>query len=377
MSQSSVDFVVVGAGIAGASAAYFLSDKGSVTILEAESQPGYHTTGRSAAFLSAAYGNAIIRALTTGSREFLSNPPDRFCEQPLLRKSGALYIAGPAQIESLERHVENVSKLPVTVTRESPDFAKQKLPALRTDLLSACIWEPGASEIDVNELLQGYLRGARQRGAKLVCNARVQEMRRKNGTWQIVTIAGEFVAPVVINAAGAWADEIGRIAGAKSVGLSPKRRTVCLFDPPAGMDISAWPLVVDIDERFYFKADAGKILLSPADETPVQPHDAYPEDIDVAIAVERFEQATTITVPRIDHSWAGLRSFVADKTPVVGFDKNLDGFFWLAGQGGYGIQTSPGMARCAGALILGDEIPADFVAMDVSSDALAPARFQK
>ncbi len=377
MPQSSVDFVVVGAGIAGASAAYFLSELGSVTILEAESQPGYHTTGRSAAFFSAAYGNEVIRALTAGSREFLSNPPDGFCEQPLLRKTGALYIAGPAQIESLDTHFENVSKLPLAVTRESPDFAKQKLPVLRADLLSACVWEPGASEIDVNELLQGYLRGARRGGAALVCNARVQKMGRKNGTWQVVTTAGKHVAPIVINAAGAWADEIAHMSGTNVVGLTPKRRTVCLFDPPAGVDISAWPLIVDIDERFYFKADAGKILLSPADETPVQPHDAYPEDIDVAIAVERFEQATTINVPRIDHSWAGLRSFVADQTPVVGFDKNLDGFFWLAGQGGYGIQTSSSMARCARSLLIGEGIPADLAAMGVNSDALAPARFQK
>lgn len=376
MRQTSFDIIVVGAGIAGASAAWFLSDESRVAILEAEAQPGYHTTGRSAAFFSQAYGNHVVRALTTSSRDFLCYPPVDFCDHPLLRESGALYVADADQVQTLKTHIANVSKLPVTVTRESPEFATRLSPVLRADRIHACAWEPGASEIDVNELLQAYLRGARKQGATLVCDARVRQMRFKDELWHVATAAGDFVAPIVINAAGAWADELAGLAGARRIGLIPKRRTVCLFDPPANVDIADWPLVVDIDERFYFKPDAGKILLSPADETPMQPHDVLPDDIDVAIAVERFERATTINVKRVDHSWAGLRSFVDDKTPVVGFDSDLDGFFWLAGQGGYGIQTSPGMAKCARSLIRSDQMPSDLRAMGVDRRALSPERFQ-
>ena len=376
MTREPYDFAIIGAGIAGASAAYELATRGSVLILEAESQPGYHTTGRSAAFFSEAYGKAVIRALTRGSRTFLESPPAGFCEHSLLVSSGAMFVGRDDQAQAIESYFEEISDLGESVSLSDGALAEKLVPVFRDGYVSQCIWEPDARAIDVNELLQAYLRCARTGGATLIKEARVTGLSRINECWNLVTGQGEFFAATLINAAGAWADKIGELAGANSIGLEPMRRTVCLFDPPAGQDISGWPLVIDIDEQFYFKPDAGKILLSPADETPMPPQDVHPDDLDIAIAVDRLEKATTLNVAKIDHRWAGLRSFVRDRSPVAGFDSAVDRFFWLAGQGGYGISTAPGMARCTAALCTGMGIPSDLRRLGITEDKLSPRRCQ-
>ncbi len=232
----------------------------------------------------------------------------------------------------------------------------------------------GALDIDVHALHQGYLRGARTQGAELVTNAEVTHLERRGERWVAVTPAGEFAAPIVVNAAGAWSDEIARMAGVRAVGLQPKRRTVAVVDPPPGVDIDAWPLVVDCEERWYFKPDAGRLLISPADETPVPPQDVRPEELDVAHAADRITRMTTLAIRHIRRSWAGLRSFVADRCPALGYATDTEGFFWLAGQGGYGIQTSHAMGLAAAALVLDGRLPDSLTAAGIDESELSPAR---
>lgn len=370
-----VDFVVVGAGIAGASVAHELASHASVVVLERESQPGYHSTGRSAALFTETYGNDVIRALVRGSREFLFSPPNGFTDVPLVAPRGVLLIASAKQRAAFER------------LRASPDIragtellttaqALERVPILQPESAVQAAYEPHAMDLDVNALLQGYLRGLRARGGAVICNAEPLALSHASGRWVVETRGGTYEAGVVVNAAGAWADEVARMVGAAPVGLEPKRRTAVLIDPPDGMDVDGWPLVLDVDESFYFKPDAGKLLLSPADETPSPPCDAQPDDLDVAIAVDRLEQATRFTVRRVGQRWAGLRSFVADRSPVAGFDPQVRGFFWLAGQGGYGIETAPALARVAAALALGHELPGDLQAGGLSQRALSVSRLR-
>jgi D-arginine dehydrogenase len=211
-------------------------------------------------------------------------------------------------------------------------------------------------------------------GGRIVTDAEVTGLARDGSGWRIATRAGEFAAPIVVNAAGAWCDEVAKLAGIAPIRLVPKRRTAITFDPPPAESLHSWPSLIDADEQFYFKPDAGRILASPADETPMPPCDVQPDELDIAILVDRLEQATTLQVKRIASKWAGLRSFVADKTLVAGFDREAPGFFWLSGQGGYGIQTSPTMARVAAGLIEGRGLPAELVDLGVSEAALAPGR---
>ena len=214
------------------------------------------------------------------------------------------------------------------------------------------------------------------RSGRLVTGARVQALTHADGVWTASTKAGAFAAPVVVNAAGAWCDEVATLAGAVQVGLVPKRRTAFTFDPSDGMDPGAWPATIDVDEQFYFRPDAGRILGSPADETPSRPCDAQPDEMDLALGAHRIEEATLLQVRRMVTKWAGLRSFVADKTPVVGFDHQAEGFFWLAGQGGYGIQTSPALGRAAAALIATGELPEDLKTSGLDKAMLAPERLR-
>ena len=231
-------------------------------------------------------------------------------------------------------------------------------------------------DIDVHALHQGYLKGLRRRGGEVAVEAQVTAMHRTAGEWRVESRAGSFSAPLVVNAAGAWADEIARLAGARPIGLVPKRRTVITLDGPEGLDLRAWPLAVTIDESFYFKPDSGRLLASPADETPSPPCDAQPEELDVAVTVERVESVTTLPVRRIAHKWAGLRSFAADKSLVIGPDPDAEGFVWLAGQGGYGIQTAPAAARTATALATGADLPEDVTALGLRAEDLAPGRLR-
>ena len=370
-----LDFLVIGAGIAGASAAYGLSARGRVAVLEREDQPGYHTTGRSAALFSETYGNATICALSKGSRRFFMDPPAGFAAHRLLGPRGALFVGRRDQLDTLDRAAQEARRLVESVRRIDGAEARALVPALRRDYVAGGLFEPEARDIDVHALHHGFLRGLAASGGRLVVGAEVLSLARSGDGWVAETPAGRFAAPVVVNAAGAWADEVARLAGARPVGLVPKRRTVITFDPPKGSSSDAWPLVAGIDEDFYFKPDAGRLLGSPADETPMPPCDVQPDELDIAIAVDRIQTAAALKISRVLRKWAGLRSFVVDKTPVVGFDPAAEGFFWLAGQGGTGIQSAPALGRVAAALATGGAIPSDLADLGVVESALSPRRF--
>lgn len=371
------DVIIIGAGIAGASAGYFLADSHRVVLLEREDQPGYHSTGRSAALFTETYGNAAVRALTRGARRFFEAPPGGFSSTPLIAPRGLLYIGRAEQQETLDRRCLELSRLTRDVRRLSGEAARALCPILRDGYVAGAVVEPHCMDIDVAALHHGFLAGVRARGGRVVVDAEVRSLARQDSQgWVAQTRQGAFSAPVVIDAAGAWADGVAALAGVRPLGLTPRRRTVVLLDVPDGTDPTAWPMVVDADEGFYFKPDAGRLLLSPADETPSPPCDARPEEIDIAIAVDRLEAATILRVGRVAHEWAGLRTFTADRTMVVGFEPGAEGFFWLAGQGGYGIQTAPSLGRIAAAMIAGCGLPEDLAELGIDEGMLAARRLR-
>jgi D-arginine dehydrogenase len=373
MKDEVFDIAVIGGGIAGAAAAANLAPHASVLVLERENQPGYHATGRSAALFSEIYGNASIRALTRASRAFLLEPPEGFAESALVSPRGALYVANGGQLETLDAFA-SLPDIAAGTRRVDAIEARALSPALREDYVAAGVYEPEAQDVDVHALHQGYLRWLRERGGKLVNDAGVTSLERVDDVWTIGTNAGAFHARVVINAAGAWADEIAGLTGAASIGIQPLRRTAFMVDAPAGSDSDHWPMTIDIDEEFYFKPDAGRLLLSPADETPSAPCDAFPEDLDIAIAVDHIEQATTLSITHVRQKWAGLRSFVADRSPVIGYDPRVADFFWIAALGGYGIQTAPAVGRLAAALVRRQAAPADLLQLGLEVSSIAPGR---
>lgn len=369
------DIAIIGGGIAGAAAAYALSARHRVVLLERESQCGYHTSGRSAALYIEIYGNEAVRALTVAGREFFLAPPDGFSEHPLLAPRGTIYVAPSWRRAELEAMHAEVRSLSANVRLIDAPEVLAACPALRPAIAGCGLLDPDAMDIDVHALHQGFLRGARQRGAQLVTDAGVDGLTRAGGRWLLRTRAGAFEAATVVNAAGAWADELARMAGAAPIGLAPLRRTAITFDPPAGVDIARWPGIVDIDETWYIKPEAGRLLGSPADETPSPPCDARPDEMDVAVCVDRIQSATTLEIRRLAARWAGLRSFAPDRTLVIGHDPVVGGFFWCAGQGGYGMQTAPGAALAVAALFDDRELPASMRALGLAAAALSPARF--
>jgi D-arginine dehydrogenase len=369
------DFIVIGAGIAGASIAAHLAESHVVVLIEREDRPGYHSTGRSAALFTEIYGNVPIRALTRASRKFLFEPPAGFAPGPLTRPRGCLYLATNAQLDALAQFAALPDVAPATRAISVAE-AHALCPILRDGYAAAALYEPASADIDVHALHQGYLRGFKRRDGRLLVNAPLEALERTAGGWRVRAGAETLSAPVVINAAGAWADQVAELAGIDPVGLTPRRRTAVLVDAPPGVEIAHWPFVNDIGEQFYFKPEAGSLFLSPADETPTEPCDVQPEEWDIAVAVERVESATTLDIRGLKARWAGLRTFAPDRTPVVGFAPRAEGFFWLAGQGGYGIQTAPALSRAAAALALGRPVPAE-LELDVSLDELSPARFDR
>lgn len=377
MHHMDYDFLIVGAGIAGASLAYELSRHAKVLLLEAEDVAGYHTTGRSAALFAPTYGGPEIRAITRASRAFFDAPPTGFCDQPLLGERGCLYPARADQLFGMELMADQIRGSGGDAAIINAEEARTFVPLLRKEYVAAALLDRDAMDIDVNALHQGFLRGAKAAGTNLVASARVLSATYRNGKWTLVTQLGSFSAAVVVNTAGAWADEFAILCGAQPVGLTPYRRTAMLVDVPREVSIRHWPAVIDIDEEFYFKPDAGKLLLSPADEIPDTPRDVFPDQLDIAIGVDRVQTALDIEVHRISHSWAGLRTFVPDRNPVVGFDSELPAFFWCAGQGGYGIQTAPALARVAAALATNRALPEDVSHEGLRIDSLSPARFRQ
>ncbi len=339
------DFAIVGAGIAGASLAAGLAAHGRVVLLEAEDQPGYHSTGRSAAFWTESYGGPQVQPLTTASGPFLH-------AHGFLAPRGALTLARGNELAGLAAFAAEFRRLGVRVDDLDRAALEARLPGLRPEW-QAGAYEPDCCDIDVAGLHQHWLAAARQGGTQLWTRARLVAARYQGAQWQLTMADGRTArAQVLVNAAGAWADPVAELAGARPLGIQPYRRTVAqlrLADgPPADL-----PLVLGIDGLFYFKPEAGRLWLSPHDETPSLPCDAAPEELDVALAIDRFEQVVDWQVTRIEHRWAGLRSFAPDRLPVYGFDPELPGFFWFAGQGGFGIQTAPAAADLAQGLILG------------------------
>jgi D-arginine dehydrogenase len=372
------DFAIVGAGIAGVSAAYHLAPQARVVILEREHVAAYHTTGRSAALHSETYGSAEIRAITVASGRFYRKPPAGFTDHPLLTPRGALIAGRAEQQAATQKAAADYARLVPSVRWLDPVEALRRQPLLKPEAAAGGAIFEEAEDMDVAAIHGGFLKGARAAGAVLQLNAEVTHVDRKGRNWTIRLRDGESVtANTLVNASGAWADVLAGLAGAAPVGLVPKRRTAFTFDAPAGLDLTRLPMAIDFDETWYIKPEVGQFLGSPADETPSPPCDAQPEEMDIAIAVERIETATTLSIRRIKNKWAGLRSFVADKNLVVGHDPKVEGFFWLAGQGGYGIQTGEAAGRLAASLALGKGRPSDIAALGVSEAALSPARFTR
>ncbi|HEY1090942.1 MAG TPA: FAD-binding oxidoreductase [Burkholderiaceae bacterium] len=370
------DCIVIGAGIAGASLAAALAGQLKVTLLEAEAQAGYHSTGRSAALFAPIYGNAVIRALTRASRPFFDAPPAGMAiGAPLLRPRETLFLVGAGQ-QHLAEDFRAEPDIRAGTRELSVDATLARVPVLSRERIAGALLDPASADIEVDLLHQGFLRQARARGAKVCLGEALLGLERQGQGWLAHTATGSHCAPIIVNAAGAWADTVAQLAGLAPMGLQPLRRTAALIDVPGGLDCSAWPAVVTIDESHYFKPDAGLLLISPADETPSPPCDAQPEEWDVALAVDRFESLTGQTVRKVHHRWAGLRVFSPDRSPVVGYDPAVPGFFWCAGHGGYGIQTAPALARLAAAQLLGQVLPADLQALGISAAELSPTRFR-
>jgi len=370
------DILIIGGGIAGMSSAYFLAKAGkSVTVLEREDQPGYHSTGRSAALYSETYGPKIIRKMSTASRDFFLNPPAGFTENPILTPRGIIMYAGPGEEAELDALISEGRANGANFTELTPDALKEIVPILNTDLIAKGAHEPDAMDIDVHALHWGFIRQFKAVGGNLVIKADVSAIAKAGDNWQVTLANGDVHSgAILVNAAGAWADDIATKAGVKPLGIVPKRRTAVMVDAPDGMDIHGLPMVAALDESLYFKEDAGRLLVSPADKTPTEPHDVQPEELDIAIAIDRLMTATSVVVRRPGESWAGLRSFFADGDPVSSFDPQDDSFYWLAGQGGYGIQTAPAMGEYAASLICGNGIPAHMEKLGVSEDALSASR---
>ena len=372
-----LDYIVIGAGIAGASVAWELAGNARVLLLERESQPGYHTTGRSAALYMATYGTPNICALTRASRAFYDAPPPEFGDAPILSPRGVVHVAGPGQIDLLTQAQDTARAAGSPVQWLEHADLLALLPCLKPEAVAAGLSEPDAADIDVHALHQGYLRGLRQRGGQLLTQAEVTALQRQGDAWAVTLADGRVLqASSIVNAAGAWADVVAGLAGVPPIGLEPRRRTAFTFAVPEGMDASHWPAVIAVDESFYFKPDAGQLLGSPANADPTHPHDVVPEELDVATGIYQIEAMTQFQIRRPSHTWAGLRSFVPDGDLVIGWDNHVPGFFWLAAQGGYGIQSAAGAAWLARQLICREPLADALVREGVQVQGLSPARLR-
>ena len=378
MKHVAFDVIVVGAGIAGTSVAAELSKHSSVVLIERESHPAMHATGRSAATFIPSYraNNPALRLLTRASDNFLKSPPADFSEQALLKARGMLTLLNGVSPQASQRELERMNATLEHSIVELPVAAvKERIPALSDEWSSSGWWESDVHDIDVHALQQGYMRALAKNGGRFLSS---QDARPhwKKGAWHVPIDGDIFAAPIIVNAAGAWADEFAASANVKPLGLQPKRRTVILVAPPADHDVENWPLVAAYDGSFYFKPEAGMLLVSPVDEHESPPCDAQPDELDMAYASEFAMQALDgLVIKRIAHSWAGLRTFAHDNTPIVGFDPAVPSFFWCAGQGGHGIQIAPATAKLAAAMIHGDENSTKLKDLGFSAEWVSPSRF--
>lgn len=365
---------VIGGGIAGGGVAYELGMGAEVTLFEQETTCGYHSTGRSAALFTECYGDPVVRRFAMTSRAFLEQPPEGFSDQPLVRARPVMFIATHDQGAALERSLADYREMVPTVRAAAAGEALDLCPVLDAEVIAGGIIEPHAADLDVHALHTAFLRGTRQRGGRILTSAGVTGLTRAGNRWTVITAAGTDHFDVVVNAAGAWCDRVGALAGARPLGLVPKRRTAFTFTPPIGPGPHPWPMVIDVDEQFYFRPEGVHVLASPCDETPVEPQDIRHDEIDVARGIERVESVTTLQIRSVVRAWAGLRSFVPDHRPANGWDPELPGFYWLAGQGGFGIKTSPAMSRFAAAMILHGAPPQDLEARGITAASVGVER---
>lgn len=371
MTDNQYEIIVVGAGIAGVAAGAYLSKTAKVLILEMEEQPGYHATGRSAAFFTTTYGNELSRKIGRIVSPFFASPPDELTDVALLHPRDSIFVAGEEQVDQLNRvAVQSGADVTPITGRE----ICRQVPILNPESISAGLLDKTGGELDSNALLQGYIRQLHRLNGTIKNRAQVEALQYERGNWTVTTRAEKYTAPIIINAAGAWVDTIADLAGLNPLNVEPLKRTVILVEAPESTDVSGWPMIVDIGGEIYFKPDAGLILISPADESLAPACDAQPDEMDIAIAVDRFETLTTMEVRRVNHQWAGLRTFAKDRNPIVGFDPRSKGFFWLAGLGGFGIATAPALAQLTNSLIC--DVQPDPVFEDILSltSELSPER---
>ena len=370
------DYIVIGAGIAGASAGFELAAHGTVLIVETESQPGYHSSGRSAALFTRNYGSPLVRKINGLSLPFFQAPPSDFVGTPLLQPRGALAIAAPGKEAHLEQ-VLDASTESDPVTELPVAEALEMAPYLRADRVARAVFEGGVTDINVAALLQAYLKAFKKRGGELVLRASVVALEHGRDVWTVSTRRGEYRAKTLINASGAWADQIGAMAGATTIGLVAKRRSAIIVEAPQGVNVPDSPCVDFLGTDTYIKPDAGMLMASPGDATPLPPQDVRPDEMDIAVLVDWLQRETLIPVRRVVHSWAGFRSFVADNNPVLGYDPSAKNFVWLAGQGGYGIMMAPSLARAAGTICSKAELPDDFASAGIRITDLSPQRLNQ
>jgi len=374
MTAESFDFVIVGAGIAGASVGYFLAPHARVLLLERESQPGYHSTGRSAAAFVESYGPPQVRALTRASGPFLKSPPEGFADHPILTPRATMLVGSPGQEADMQALYTELREASDQVTLISAQQVCERVPVLKPEQVIGAVLDPSSFDIDVDSLHQGYLKGFRRAGGQLLCDAGVTAMERNGQQWTIHTTSSVVTAPTVINAAGAWGDELARKAGVTAIGLQPRRRSAFIFRQPAEINCTEWPLTVGVGEDWYIKPEAGLLLGSAANADDCEPQDVQPEELDIALGIDRIQTMTSLAIRRPERTWAGLRTFAPDGNLVGGFDSSVEGFFWLVGQGGYGIQTSAAMGQTCAALARHQLIPENIVRSGLSAEMLGPAR---
>jgi len=365
--MNGADFIIIGGGIAGLSAAARLATHGKVIVLEGEEALGYHSSGRSVSFSHYGIGNEAVRALTRHSRPFFERQPDGFCETPVAWLSPSLYFADEETLPLLDALATNMASLVDTLELLDPAALLRLCPVIKTGPGAAMrgILDPTGLKLDADALLQSFAKAVRARGGEIRLGHRVSKIERRGEAW---VVDDAVSAPILVNAAGAWCDRVATMAGVTPLGLAPRRRTIIAVDP--GMDMAGWPFVHSVAGDFYMLPEAGQLLVSPVDEVADDPCDAQPDDYDIAYAADRLEHYTTLKVTRIAHRWAGLRTFTPDRTPTAGFAPDAPGFFWLCGQGGYGLQTGPAMAEAVEALITGGPWPMP----DIDPAQIAPAR---
>lgn len=379
MSHKIYDIVIVGGGMAGISAAYRVAPHCSVAILEQESQPAYHTTGRSAAMYMETYGTEQVLALTRASRSFFDNAvSSSFSPTPLLTPRGCIYVAAPEdKARLIEFYEELRTYSPDNVQLLDKDEVMQMVPFMRAEKVTGAIYEEHAEDIDVNVMLLSFLRGARAQGAEFHPSTTLESAERIDDVWHIKTNQGNtLLARTLVNAAGAWVDIVAERCGVKPIGFTPCRRSAFTFEAPSEIDLKNLVMVVDLMEKYYFKPDAAQFLGSPSNADPTDPHDVVAEELDIASGIYHIEENTTLKIPRPSHTWAGLRTFSPDKDLVIGRDPLNDGFFWLAGQGGYGIQSAPGVSELAGYLLLNKPLSDNLIKEGVKPEAISPARYR-